>query len=182
MHPSHDTYSDDMWFHKTFASQGGIGVSDSLGETDEDIAILARNIAAHLTGGSDPTSAICGGIVDEIHRFMKHKLSINGAKDFAARPDTPTLGGTSVGVLLWEARNQNQHYIDDKNLHGPCVDAFTEMIHADPELFGWDSTHQDLQNTSHVQNHLKSRSFAREVLVYLNLTNRIDILSMLRRL
>lgn len=157
-HPADDTWDDEIWFNRAYNESG-------YGERAAAVQAAQAELSA-LEQTDDPGRRVAGYVLTRTHGYLKQK-GFESAK--ARGRSTPqVLPNLSLAELIWQARNQDQHYLDSKDLSQPVQDAFNRLAQFSPGVFALASG----PSTAHELNALlKQRSWAPEVLVFLGWTS-----------
>lgn len=162
-HPADDTWDDQIWFVRALnESQYGPKTGALAG---------AQRQLDDLEASEDPGRRIAGFVLARTHLHLKERGFGLWATREQSGPDV--VPGLPLAELLWQARNQDQHYADVAAFHQPTLDAFELLNRVAPATFGLrtgPSTRADLGVL------LKDHSWASEVLTFLGWTNSVSVI------
>lgn len=157
-HPADDTWDDQIWFNRAY-NESRYG--------ERVVAVQAAQAELNaLEETDDPGRRVAAYVLTRTHGYLKEKGFESAQARAQSTPDA--LPGLPLAELIWQARNQDQHYLDVKDLGQPVQKAFDRLAQFSPGVFGrtaGPSTAQELNVM------LKQRSWAPEILVFLGWTS-----------
>lgn len=114
--PANDTWDDDIVFRK---APGTFRVTDKQRAVTE-----AEQQFAELMKTEEPIRDIAPAILRDVHGYLEDMGLVN-------RPDRRhwqpvSLGGRTLAEVLWEARNQDQHFRG--GVRPPVIDCFRDIV------------------------------------------------------
>lgn len=121
----------------------------------EEIAFLEK-----IKRTPNPYVGIADLILNDIHRKLKSKGYANSGLRDSSRPVDGSTGLTLV-TILWETRNQVEHWQEPKPLGERCQVVFQELARQHPADF------PKLRNRRSFQGRLNQHSYALDVLLWL---------------
>lgn len=161
-HPAHDTYNDQYYFMRAW-NESGLGPrTAALDDAQRQLDTLRRS--------DDPGRLIAGWLLGKIHIHLKRLGLETAAKRSRSTP--VSVGGLPLAEIIWQARNQAQHYNDRRDLDPRVRTAFCVLVAQDPLLFGLTTPPPD---DAALEGFLKQRSWAPESLRALGWDNRLTV-------
>lgn len=157
-HPNLDDWDDDVWMVR---AMGQVRYGDKQRAVEEAEARLEE-----IVRSDDPARKVAGFLLVEVQR---HLQSLGLGSVAARQASTPkAVGGIALAEVLWQARNQDQHYNESGNLHPPLLACFRVIVGSHPSGFGQSQPPTD---DAALQRLLRQRSWAPEVLKLLEWTS-----------
>jgi hypothetical protein len=130
-----------------------------------------------LAESNDAGRSISGWILDDAHAHLKDLGLATATTRGASGP--ASLGGLPLAEVIWQARNQHQHFNEGRPFDSPTIDALRTMVTAAPTAFGVTSPPSDDTSLAVL---FKSQSMAKEVLVSLGWTSAFAVCAALKTL
>jgi len=159
-HPSDDTWDDQRFFVRAMIDSDFSAKATRLNEMQQQLMELSKS--------DDPGRKVAGWVLTAVHGYIKG-LGLGGGHDAARRQSHPaSVGGESLAEIIWQARNQDQHHNDARELNRYVLNCFRKLVPHDLDMFGlarMPSTNEALQILLHQQ------SWAPEVLRILGWTS-----------
>jgi hypothetical protein len=159
-HPADDTWDDQIYFTRAYSQSGYERKSMALCEAEREFQALIQS--------GDPGRDLAGYVLTKIHAHLK---ASGYATSEARSQSSPVVVGIPLAKLLWEARNQDQHYNEPGDLRRPVLDVFAALSKNHPSLFGLSRSPEQTE----LRDLVKQRSWAPEVLQILGWTSRESV-------
>jgi hypothetical protein len=162
--PSNSIPLDDSWGNPALENYLFAKGSTQLAHSLQAYKEASHNLDL-LEYSSDPVTLVASQALGVAHRHLKRNGFSGNSIRQNAEPRHPS--GQSVAEVIWQGRNQDQHWSDDRRLHSPCRLCFSRLFKSNPSLFdptGSVSDDESLDLT------LSERSFAPEVVLALDWT------------
>ncbi|MFE0981708.1 hypothetical protein [Streptomyces rochei] len=159
-HPADDTWDDQIYFTRAYNEAGYEKKSVALREAETEFQTLIRS--------GDPGRDLSGYVLTRIHVHLK---ASGYATSEARIQSRPVVAGVPLAKLLWEARNQDQHYNEPGDLRRPILEVFAALAEHHSSIF---SLSQAPDQTT-LRGLVKQRSWAPEVLRILGWTSRASV-------
>lgn len=156
-HPADDTWDDQIFFVRAMNESKYVARQEAYEEAERKLI--------ELVNSDDPATELAGAI---LVRACRHLKSI-GLKTRDQRDcSQPSIDGLTVANIVWQARNQDQHWNDGENLHNQIVEVFRALTQRHPEKFGLQTAPS---SNEALQMLLREQSWARSVLLILGWTS-----------
>ena len=163
--PDPPMVGDDTWGAPSWDNWYFGKAATRLTDVKDHLAAAAHDLDL-LEAAQDPMTWAAGNALQWAHRQLK-TLGLNEHGPRAAA--TPRhASGQSVAVVVWEARNQHEHWLDTNALSTRVLDCFRLLFAHDPARFGMQGSPLDDQSLAAT---LKSQSWAPQVLLTLGWTD-----------
>ncbi|WP_327032337.1 hypothetical protein [Micromonospora ureilytica] len=166
-HPTDDTYDDQYYFLRAWRESTVGPRTAAMKQAQEQLAALQRS--------DDPGRLIAGWLLSRIHGHLKD-LGLELPE--ARRESAPSsIGGLPLAEIIWQVRNQVQHFNDVRDFKPPVLRVFRSMVAQGPSLFGLTSPPAD---DTALEQLLKKRSWAPESLQVLGWIDRSAVVAGVR--
>ena len=167
--PADDTWDDQIWFLRAVASSGYSKKKDDLEEAEQQLEALE--------GADNPGAHVAGLVFKDVHAYIK---GVGLSDGLARRSSSPkSIGGLALAEIVWQARNQAEHYNDSRPLDDRVLDVFRVLVADDPEEYGVSAPPAD---DGALQSLLKQRSWAPHVVLQLGWTSRARVAAAVRQI
>jgi hypothetical protein len=141
------------------ASSGYSKKKDDLEEAEQQLEALE--------GADNPGAHVAGLVLKDVHAYIKGVGLSGGPARCSSSPKS--IGGLALAEIVWQVRNQAEHFNDAKPLGDPVLDVFRILVADDPDEYGVSAPPAD---DVALQALLKQRSWAPHVLLHLGWTSR----------
>jgi hypothetical protein len=162
-----DTWGDPLW-DNWYHARASLWLTTAQEEVEKQRAAALHELDL-LEYAADPATYAAGNALQLAHQHLKSLGLESPAARAAATPQHAS--GQPVAVVIWEARNQHEHWPDAKALHPPVLACFRLLLAHKPSCFGVSGPVDDDQRLTAL---LKKRSWAPQVLLSLGWTNAVN--------
>ena len=164
-HPADDGFDDQHEFMRALAYSRLPQKTAKQAETQADLDKLngAVNSPAYQ-------KMLPGLLLSDAHAYIKDLGLDTSDKRGGSSPKS--LGGLPLAEVIWQARNQHEHYRDARPFDRPVLDAFRSIVSAHPESFGLTEPPTD---DAQLMTLLKNRSWATVLVDLLGWTDTLTL-------
>lgn len=144
-HPTDDTQDDYYYYQKSIAKKAAHE------QLKSDLIELSKS--------DDPERAWSGLLLRDAHDYLKAIGLDDASKRLASKPTS--VAGQPLAEVIWQARNQAEHFREGKNFHPPTLNLWRAVLAQHPSAFGLNSAPQD---DARLQQFLLIQSYSSDVL------------------
>lgn len=125
--PADDTWDDQIYFMRAMNESDYTGKKKRLE--------IARSYLEKLLVAADPVDHIASSVIAEAHKEIR-RAGGNG-KEARARSKVTACCGVPIAEIIWQARNQHEHYEEDGDLSDPVRTLFAKLANCHYSVFNF---------------------------------------------